>query len=74
MHSPASCLTILQESAGQALPNAGAMKCHAPSLLVVVLQPCDMLARQVRRARTGESRGHECRFLKGHTSSVECLA
>ena len=64
MHSPASCLTILQEASGQALLNAGAVhvKCHAPSLLVVVLQPCDMLAKQVRKARTGKIRGHECRF------------
>ena len=62
MHSPASCLTILQEASGQALLDAGAVKCHAPSVLVVVLQPCDMLAKQVRKARTGQSRGHECRF------------
>ena len=62
MRSPASCLTILQEAPGQALLNAGAVKCHAPSVRVVVLQPCDMLAKQVRKARTGESRGHECRF------------
>ena len=57
-----SCLTIFQEASGQALLNAGAVKRHAPSLLVVVLQPCDMLAKQVRKARTGKSRGHECRF------------
>ena len=62
MHSPASCLTILQEASGQALLNAGAVKCHAPSLRVVVLQPCDMLAKQVRKARTGKSQGRECRF------------
>ena len=62
MHSPASCLTIFLEASGKALLNAGAVKRHAPSVLVVVLQPCDMLAKQVRNARTGQSRGHECRF------------
>ena len=61
-----SCLTILQEASGQALLNAGAVKLHALSLLLVVLQPRDMLAKQVRKARTDESRGHECRFTVIH--------
>ena len=42
MHSPASCLILLQESSGQALPNAGAMQCHASSLFVVVLLSCSL--------------------------------
>ena len=45
-----SCLTILQEASGQALLNAGAVKCHALSLFLVVLQPRNMLAKQVRKA------------------------
>ena len=43
------CLTILQEASGQALLNAaGAVKYHAPSLLLVVLQPWHCLATCLR--------------------------